>query len=58
MAAAMQPDNLVAQLGLKVLVNDKEITAAQAASETGVAPPAAEDSGDSGDAPASDNSGD
>lgn len=39
-AAAMQPEALVDQIGLKVLVNDREITEADAAKETGVAAPA------------------
>ena len=50
-AAAMQPNNLQQQIGFEMLVNDKEITAADAAKETGVAPPAADSStAPSGDA--------
>jgi hypothetical protein len=48
-AAAMQPDNLVQQVGLKVLVNDKEITDADASKETGMAPPGSDTSGSSSD---------
>jgi hypothetical protein len=61
-AAAMAPADLADQIGLQVLVNDKQITAEDAAKETGVTPPAP-DSGDAtptpdnGDAtPAPDNS--
>jgi hypothetical protein len=43
-AGVMQPETLVDQIGLKVLVNDKEITEADAAKETGVAAPVAEGS--------------
>ncbi|MDR3472882.1 MAG: hypothetical protein P4M09_14555 [Devosia sp.] len=42
-AAAMAPMNLADQIGLKILVNDKEITPDDAAKETGVAPPTAND---------------
>jgi hypothetical protein len=41
-AAAMAPMNLKDQIGLKILVNDKEITADDAARETGVTPPSAD----------------
>jgi len=44
MGAAMAPTNLADQIGLQVLVNDKQITAEQAAKETGVAPPSTDDS--------------
>lgn len=37
-AAAMAPTNVAEQIGLKLVVNGKEITAADAARETGVAP--------------------
>jgi hypothetical protein len=37
-AAVMAPATLAEQLGLKILVNDKEITAADAAKETGTPP--------------------
>lgn len=62
LAAAMQPDSLVTQLGLKLVVNDKEITAAAAAGESGVAAPAdttaapADDDSTSSDTPANDSS--
>ena len=61
-AAAMAPANLADQIGLKILVNDKEITAADAAKETGTPPPpaAGDSSSDSDDnstaAPSDDNS--
>jgi|GEM_PF-224091 len=49
-AAAMAPANLVDQIGLKIIVNDHEITAADAAKETGTAPaPAASDNSSSTD---------
>jgi len=55
--AAMAPQNLVDQIGLKILVNDKEITPDQAAKETGTSP-AAPTGGDNSTAPATDdNSG-
>lgn len=59
-AAVMAPMDLAAQVGLHVLVNDKEITAAEAANETGVAPPdssgSSDDNSGSGDSSGSDSS--
>ena len=57
-AAVLSPATLTDQIGLKILVNDKEITPADAAKETGVAPAgAAPATGDDTAAP-SDNSSD
>lgn len=53
MGAVMAPTNLGDQIGLQVLVNDKQITAEQAAKETGVAPPSSDDSSS---APSTDDS--
>jgi hypothetical protein len=48
MAAAMQPDNLVKAVGLKVLVNDKEVVASGAGDSSGAAASSTDDnSGDS-----------
>ena len=59
-AAAMAPMNLADQVGLKIIVDDHEITPEDAAKETGVAPPAAAGSdnssgGDSGAPAATDD---
>ena len=60
-AAAMAPMNLADQIGLKILVDDHEVTPADAAKETGVAPaaPAATDSSPGADsgAPAANDTG-
>jgi hypothetical protein len=54
MAAAMQPDSLIQQVGLKVLVDDQEVTAA-AGNDSGMTAPSGDNNsgddgaGDSGD---------
>lgn len=55
-AAAMAPQNVAEQIGLKILVNDKEITPADAAKETGTSPAPATSGDNSATPPAGDNS--
>jgi hypothetical protein len=56
MAATMQPDKLVETVGLKVLVNDKEVAAAGGDDSTGAAAPSSDDN--SGDDTSDDGSDD
>jgi len=55
-AAAMAPTNVAEQIGLKIVVNGKEITPEDAAKETGVAPASSDDSSATPDDSSSDDS--
>jgi len=55
-AAFMAPNSVADQVGLKILVNDKEITPEEASKETGVAPPSSGDGSSSPDDSSSNDS--